>query len=151
MVEGFWLELTGVLEDLPDLDCEILLVDGEGNYYFIEINARIQVEHPVTEMLSGIDIVGEQIRLASGEELGYGQDAVRLRGHAIEFRINAEDVKEDFRPQAGLVERRLHDPPRLLDRTVDHEIVGQLHWLRSSAVSMSVGEPEHGTSTTSSG
>jgi acetyl-CoA carboxylase biotin carboxylase subunit len=80
------------------------LVDGAGNYYFIEINARIQVEHPVTEMLSGIDIVAEQIRLASGEELGYGQDAVTLRGHAIEFRINAEDVREDFRPQAGLVE-----------------------------------------------
>ena len=80
------------------------LVDGEGSYYFIEINARIQVEHPVTEMRSGIDIVAEQIRLAAGEELGYGQDDVRLRGHAIEFRINAEDVKEDFRPQAGLVE-----------------------------------------------
>jgi acetyl-CoA carboxylase biotin carboxylase subunit len=80
------------------------LVDHEGRYYFIEINARIQVEHPVTEMLSGIDIVAEQIRLAAGEELGYGQDDVRLRGHAIEFRINAEDVREDFRPQAGVVE-----------------------------------------------
>ncbi len=80
------------------------LVDAEGDYYFIEINARIQVEHPVTEMRSGIDIVAEQIRLAAGEELGYGQDDVRLRGHAIEFRINAEDVKQDFRPQAGLVE-----------------------------------------------
>jgi acetyl-CoA carboxylase biotin carboxylase subunit len=80
------------------------LVDGAGSYYFIEINARIQVEHPVTEMLSGIDIVAEQIRLASGEPLGYGQDAVRLRGHAIEFRINAEDVRADFQPQAGIVE-----------------------------------------------
>ncbi len=81
------------------------LVDGEGRYYFIEINARIQVEHPVTEELSGIDLVAEQIRLASGEELGYDQDAVRLRGHAIEFRVNAEDVRADFLPQAGLVER----------------------------------------------
>ena len=81
------------------------LVDGTGRYYFIEINARIQVEHPVTEMLSGIDIVVEQIRLASGEELGYGQDAVCLRGHAIEFRINAEDINADFQPQAGVVER----------------------------------------------
>ena len=80
------------------------LVDGEGRYFFIEINARIQVEHPVTEMLSGIDIVAEQIRLASGEPLGYGQEAVRLRGHAIEFRINAEDVRADFRPQAGRVD-----------------------------------------------
>jgi acetyl-CoA carboxylase biotin carboxylase subunit len=81
------------------------LVDGEGRYYFIEINARIQVEHPVSEMLSGIDLVAEQIRLASGEELGYGQDDVRLRGHAIEFRINAEDVGADFQPQAGMIER----------------------------------------------
>jgi acetyl-CoA carboxylase biotin carboxylase subunit len=80
------------------------LIDGEGHYYFIEINARIQVEHPVTEMLSGIDIVAEQIRLASGEPLGYGQEAVHLRGHAIEFRINAEDVRADFQPQAGRVE-----------------------------------------------
>jgi acetyl-CoA carboxylase biotin carboxylase subunit len=80
------------------------LVDGEGRYHFIEINARIQVEHPVTEMLSGIDIVAEQIRLAAGEPLGYGQEAVRLRGHAIEFRINAEDVRADFRPQVGTVE-----------------------------------------------
>jgi len=81
------------------------LVDGSGRYYFIEINARIQVEHPVTEMLSGIDIVAEQIRLASGERLGYSQGDVRLRGHAIEFRINAEDVTADFQPQAGVVER----------------------------------------------
>jgi len=80
------------------------LVDGEGRYFFIEINARIQVEHPITEMLSGIDIVAEQIRLAAGEPLGYGQEAVRLRGHAIEFRINAEDVRADFRPQVGTVE-----------------------------------------------
>jgi acetyl-CoA carboxylase, biotin carboxylase subunit len=80
------------------------LVDPAGRYYFIEINARIQVEHPVTEMLSGIDIVSEQIRLAAGEKLGYGQEAVRLRGHAIEFRINAEDVRADFQPQSGLVE-----------------------------------------------
>ncbi len=80
------------------------LVDGEGRYFFIEVNARIQVEHPVTEMLCGIDIVREQIRLAAGEPLGYGQDAVRLRGHAIEFRINAEDVRADFRPQVGTVE-----------------------------------------------
>jgi acetyl-CoA carboxylase biotin carboxylase subunit len=85
------------------------LVDDAGRYYFIEINARIQVEHPVTEMLSGIDLVAEQIRIAAGEPLGYGQDAVRLRGHAIEFRINAEDVAHEFRPQAGTVERFL--PP----------------------------------------
>jgi acetyl-CoA carboxylase biotin carboxylase subunit len=85
------------------------LLDRQGNFYFIEINCRIQVEHPITEMLSGMDLVTEQIRIASGEPLGYGQDAVALRGHAIEFRINAEDTAHDFRPQAGIVETYL--PP----------------------------------------
>ncbi len=83
------------------------LVDSTGAFYFIEINCRIQVEHPVTEMLSGIDLVVEQIRIAAGEPLGYGQSDVQLRGHAIEFRINAEDVRHDFRPGAGTVERYL--------------------------------------------
>jgi acetyl-CoA carboxylase biotin carboxylase subunit len=85
------------------------LVDGAGNAYFIEINCRIQVEHPITEALSGIDLVAEQIRIAAGEPLGYSQADISLRGHAIEFRINAEDVRHDFRPQAGVVERYL--PP----------------------------------------
>jgi len=85
------------------------LLDREGNYYFIEINCRIQVEHPVTEMLSGLDLVTEQIRIASGEPLGYGQADIQMRGHAIEFRINAEDTEHDFRPQAGVVETYL--PP----------------------------------------
>jgi acetyl-CoA carboxylase biotin carboxylase subunit len=85
------------------------LLDRDGNYYFIEINCRIQVEHPVTEMLSGLDLVAEQIRIAYGEPLGYGQGDVQMRGHAIEFRINAEDTEHDFRPQAGLVENYL--PP----------------------------------------
>src|SRR5918998_685371 len=85
------------------------LLDRDGRYYFIEINCRIQVEHPVTETRSGIDLVVEQIRLAAGEPLGYSQRGVFSRGHAIEFRINAEDVAHDFRPQAGVVESYL--PP----------------------------------------
>src|SRR5262249_32630304 len=85
------------------------LVDATGAFYFIEINCRIQVEHPVTEMLSGIDLVVEQIRIAAGEPLGYGQADVRVRGDAIGVRINAEDVRHDFRPGAGVVERFL--PP----------------------------------------
>jgi acetyl-CoA carboxylase biotin carboxylase subunit len=85
------------------------LLDRDGNFYFIEINCRIQVEHPVTEMVSGLDLVEEQIRIAAGEPIGYTQDAVSLRGHAIEFRINAEDTANDFRPQAGVVETWL--PP----------------------------------------
>jgi acetyl-CoA carboxylase biotin carboxylase subunit len=81
------------------------LVDRDSNFYFIEINCRIQVEHPVTEMLTGIDLVVSQIRIAAGEPLAYTQADVVLRGHAIEFRINAEDAAHEFRPQAGVVER----------------------------------------------
>jgi acetyl-CoA carboxylase biotin carboxylase subunit len=83
------------------------LVDAAGNHYFIEINCRIQVEHPVTEMLSGMDLVVEQLRIAAGEPLGYTQADIAMRGHAIEFRINAEDVAHDFQPQAGVVESYL--------------------------------------------
>jgi acetyl-CoA carboxylase biotin carboxylase subunit len=81
------------------------LVDRDGSFYFIEINCRIQVEHPVTEMLTGIDLVTTQLRIAAGEPLGFGQADVAFAGHAIEFRINAEDPAHDFRPQAGTVER----------------------------------------------
>jgi acetyl-CoA carboxylase biotin carboxylase subunit len=81
------------------------LVDAEGNFYFIEINCRIQVEHPVTEAITGIDLLTTQIRIAAGEPLGFSQADVVPAGHAIEFRINAEDADDDFRPQAGRVER----------------------------------------------
>jgi acetyl-CoA carboxylase biotin carboxylase subunit len=83
------------------------LVDRDGDFYFIEINCRIQVEHPVTEMLTGIDLVATQIRIAAGEPLGFSQADVEIRGHAVEMRINAEDVDHDFRPSAGVVERYL--------------------------------------------
>jgi acetyl-CoA carboxylase biotin carboxylase subunit len=81
------------------------LVDGTGAAYFIEINCRIQVEHPVTEMLTGIDLVALQIKIAAGEPLGLRQSDVVPRGHAIEFRINAEDPAHDFRPGAGIIEQ----------------------------------------------
>jgi acetyl-CoA carboxylase biotin carboxylase subunit len=81
------------------------LVDADGAYYFIEINCRIQVEHPVTEMLTGLDLVATQIRIAAGEPLGFSQADVTMSGHAIEFRINAEDPEHEFRPGAGVVER----------------------------------------------
>ncbi len=80
------------------------LVDAERNFYFIEVNARLQVEHPVTELLTGVDLVAEQIALAQGEPLSLTQDDVTLRGHAIECRIYAEDPDNNFAPSPGTVE-----------------------------------------------
>lgn len=80
------------------------LVSGD-NVYFMEMNTRIQVEHPVTEMVYSVDLVKEQIRIAAGEALGYAQKDLQLRGHAIECRINAEDPRNNFAPQAGTLSK----------------------------------------------
>lgn len=77
------------------------LLDSDFNFYFMEINTRVQVEHTVTEMITGIDIVRNQINLAFGNDLSFTQDDVKLRGHAIEVRINAEDPKNGFLPEGG--------------------------------------------------
>ena len=79
------------------------LLDKSGNFYFMEMNTRIQVEHPVTEMITGLDLVSEQIRVAQGEALQLTQDQVCLQGHAIECRINAEDPEQNFRPHPGMI------------------------------------------------
>ena len=81
------------------------LVDPDGRHYFIEMNCRIQVEHPVTEMVTGLDIVKEQIHVAAGDPLSVGQDDVVVQGAAIECRINAEDPRDNFRPHPGLITR----------------------------------------------
>ncbi|MGB9662964.1 MAG: acetyl-CoA carboxylase biotin carboxylase subunit [Moorellaceae bacterium] len=81
------------------------LLDKYGKYYFIEMNTRIQVEHPVTEEVTGIDLVKEQILIAAGERLSYRQEDIQIRGHALECRINAEDPAHNFRPTPGRVER----------------------------------------------
>lgn len=85
------------------------LVDKQGNFYFIEVNTRLQVEHPVTEMVTGIDLVKQQIRIAYGERLNIKQKKVRPRGVSIECRINAEDPQNGFRPQPGKI--RIYNPP----------------------------------------
>ena len=85
------------------------VVDREGHFYFIEMNTRIQVEHPVTEMVTGLDLVREQLRIAAGLPLSVSQEEVVLRGHALECRINAEDPAQDFRPCPGTTQF-LHFP-----------------------------------------
>ncbi len=81
------------------------IVDKDGNYYFIEVNARIQVEHPVTEMVTGVDLIKQQILIASGEPLGFQQDDVTQAGASIECRINAENPAKNFQPSPGKIDR----------------------------------------------
>ena len=79
------------------------LYDHSGQYYFMEMNTRIQVEHPVTEWVTGIDLIKEQIRIADGQKLSFTQQDIEINGHAIECRINAENPEKGFRPSPGTI------------------------------------------------
>ncbi|MBQ8884193.1 MAG: acetyl-CoA carboxylase biotin carboxylase subunit, partial [Oscillospiraceae bacterium] len=85
------------------------LVDKNGDYYFMEMNTRIQVEHPITEAVTGVDLVKQQLLIAMGEKLSYKQEDISVKGHAIECRINAENPKYNFRPSPGVI-NSLHIP-----------------------------------------
>lgn len=99
------------------------LYDNKGHFYFMEMNTRIQVEHPITEQVTGVDLIKEQIRVAAGEKLSYSQDDIKINGHAIECRINAEDPKNDFAPSPGKIEF-LHLPGGLGVRVDTHIYAG---------------------------
>ncbi|MEZ3116444.1 acetyl-CoA carboxylase biotin carboxylase subunit [Halobaculum sp. MBLA0147] len=106
-----------LVEEDPDREPGELL-GPETNFYFLEVNTRIQVEHTVTEELTDIDIVKEQLRIAAGAEIGFSQDEVELEGHAIEFRINAENAAEEFQP-ANEGSLDVYDPPGGIGVRVD--------------------------------
>ena len=89
---------------------EFILDQDRGSFYFLEMNTRIQVEHPVTEMITGVDLVQEQVRVAQGDAISFSQDEVLPAGHAIECRINAEQPWDDFRPSPGRITR--WEPPQ---------------------------------------
>lgn len=93
------------------------LLDSDGSFYFMEMNTRLQVEHPVTEEITGLDLVEKQIRIAEGESLGFSQDQLSIDGHAIECRIYAEDPYSNFLPDPGWIQR--HAPPGGIGVRVD--------------------------------
>lgn len=97
------------------------LMDRTGNFFFLEMNTRLQVEHPVTEMISGIDLVKEQIRIANGDKVSFSQEEIKINGHAVECRVCAEDTTNNFAPSTGrILHHRLPSGPGIrIDRGVD--------------------------------
>lgn len=96
------------------------LLDKEGKFYFLEMNTRIQVEHPVTELITGIDLVKQQIKIAAGEPLPFNQEDIKLKGHAIEARVTAQDPDADFAPSTGKITR--WNPPGFSNVRLDTHV-----------------------------
>jgi acetyl-CoA carboxylase, biotin carboxylase subunit len=111
LVEEMGMRAIGAVKQVGYRNAGTLefLVDEQNRYYFMEMNTRLQVEHPVTELITSLDLVKEQLRIASGEKMQLRQEDIIPYGHAIECRITAEDADKDFRPQTGVVEKYL--PP----------------------------------------
>jgi acetyl-CoA carboxylase biotin carboxylase subunit len=112
--------LAAQVSDYTNAGTVEFILTPDKQFYFMEMNTRIQVEHPVTEMVTGIDLVKEQIRIAAGEPLGYTQDDIELNGHAIECRINAENPQNGFTPCPGLVS--FYCPPGGLGVRIDSHV-----------------------------
>src|SRR5690606_29855102 len=93
------------------------LMDDKMNFYFLEMNTRLQVEHPVTEMITGLDLVREQILVAAGEKLSFRQEDLKIQGHAMEVRVYAEDSANNFLPNVGTLS--VYQPPRGVGVRVD--------------------------------
>jgi acetyl-CoA carboxylase, biotin carboxylase subunit len=128
IVSPFWrmkmgaaaIDVALALDYVGALTVEFFYFPDERKFYFNEINSRLQVEHCVTEMVTGIDIIREQIRIAEGEELSFSQDDIRMNVHAIECRINAEDARRNFIPSPGLIRKLLlpHGPGIRIDEGI---------------------------------
>jgi len=103
-VAGYAVTLAEAL-DYENVGTVEFLMDKDQNFFFIEVNSRLQVEHPVTEMRAGLDLVKEQLEIAAGEGMDYGQDDIELKGAAMQCRINAEDPAAGFAPSTGRVDR----------------------------------------------
>ena len=101
LIEYPFYKIPKVLSDVATIE---YLVDKEGNFYFMEMNTRLQVEHPVTEMVTGVDLVKEQIRIAAGEKLSKEVRELKITGHSMECRINAENPDKNFMPCPGKIE-----------------------------------------------
>ena len=106
------------------------LLDANGDFYFMEMNTRLQVEHPVTELITGLDLVKEQLKVAMGEKLGFTQDDLRIHGHAIEVRVYAEDPSNNFLPDIGTLQtyRRPEGPGVRVDDGFEEGMTIPIHY-----------------------